>query len=220
MFHHLYGILERPPQASRLPDAGVDDRPVLVRPFANLVVLSTLLESIPRPSPRALSRHHEVQAAVTVPGPLFPFAYGVSVPVGELEPWLAVRARAVRAGLRAVRGHAEMHVSVLALHFGDGDPSRLCRVADRVAEASGLSSWRSRISGRGDNATITLAFLVRRAEVAAFLARIAPVASRAGDVAVVPSGPWPPATFVPSIDLPSRAVGPEVAAPVTVRYAV
>lgn len=217
MLHHLYGILERRPQASRLPDAGVDDRPVVVRPFANLVVLSTLFETIPRPSPRALSRHHEVQAAVTVPGPLFPFPYGVGVPVGELEPWLAVRAGIVRAGLRAVRGHAEMRVSVLALHFGDGDPVRLCKVADRVAEASALTSWRSRVSGSGGNATITLAFLVPRVEVAAFLARIAPVASRAGDVAVVPSGPWPPSTFVPSLD-PPRA-GAEVV-PVAVPYAV
>jgi hypothetical protein len=211
MLHHLYGILERPPQASRLPDAGVDDRPVIVRPFGSLVVLSTLLEATPRPSPCALSRHHEVQAAVTVPGPLFPFPYGVGVPTSELEPWIAVRANAVRAGLRAVRGRAEMRVNVLALRFGDGDPARLCKVADRVAEASGLSSWRSRVSGRGGNAAITLAFLVPRPEVAAFLARIAPIASRAGDVAVVPSGPWPPTTFVPSLEL-----GGEVATPVAV----
>ena len=211
MLHHLYGILERPPQASRLPDVGVDDRPVLVRPFGGLVVLSTLLETTPRPSPCALSRHHEVQAAVTVPGPLFPFPYGVGVPTGELEPWLAVRAGAVRAGLRAVRGRAEMRVSVLALHFGDGDPARLCKVADRVAEASGLSSWRSRVSGRGSNAAITLSFLVPRPDVPAFLARIAPIASRAGEVAVVPSGPWPPTTFVPSLD-----PGGEVPTPVAV----
>lgn len=209
MLHHLYGILERPPQASRLPDAGVDDRPVIVRPFGNLVVLSTLLETTPRPSPCALSRHHDVQAAVTVPGPLFPFPYGVGIPTSELEPWLAVHANAVRAGLRAVRGRAEMRVNVLALRFGDGDPARLCKVADRVAEASGLGTWRSRISGRGGNATITLAFLVPRPEVPAFLARIAPIASRAGDVAVVPSGPWPPTTFVPSLQ-------GEVAAPVAV----
>ena len=204
MLHHLYGILERSPQASRLPDAGVDDRPVIVRPFGSLVVLSTLLERTPRPSPRALNRHHEVQAAVTVPGPLFPVPYGVGVPTTELEPWLATRAGIVRAGLRALRGQVEMRVSVLALHFGDGDPARLCKVADRVAEASGLRSWRSRVSGRGDNATITLAFLVPRAEIASFLARIAPIASRAGDVAVVPSGPWPPVTFVPPLDLSAQ----------------
>jgi hypothetical protein len=216
MRHHLYGILERPPLASRVPDVGVDDRPILIRRIGGLVVLSTLVEATPRPSPSALSRHHEVLAAVTVPGPLFPLPYGVAVPLGELEPWLAVRAGVVRAGLRAVRGRAEMRVSVLALRFGDGDPARLCKVADRVAEATGLTSWRSRMSGRGGNATITLAFLVPRAEVATFLARIAPIASRAGDVAVVPSGPWPPSTFVPALETPE----PAVAAPVAVPYAV
>jgi hypothetical protein len=204
MLHHLYGILERPPVASRLPDTGVDDRPVLVRRIGGFVVLFTLLESCPRPTPRALSRHHEVLGAVTTPGPLFPLPYGVGVPAGQLEPWLAVRASALRAGLRAVRGRVEMHVSVLALRFGDGDQARLCRVADRVAEAAGLATWRSRISGRGSNAAIMLAFLVPRAEVSAFLARIAPVASRAGDVAVVPTGPWPPSTFVSLDAAPSH----------------
>lgn len=214
MLHHLYGILERPPVASRLPDAGVADRPVLVRRVGQHVVLSTLVEATPRPTVSALTRHHDVLAAATTPGPLFPLPYGVGVPFGELEAWLAVRAGLLHAGLRLVRGRAEMRVSVLALRFGDGDPTRLCKVADRVAEATGLASWRSRISGRGGNTTIALAFLVPRAEVAAFLARIAPVASRAGDVAVVPSGPWPPTTFVPSLDVS------ELAAPVAVPYAV
>jgi hypothetical protein len=215
MLHHLYGILERPPVASRLPDTGIDDRPVLVRRIGGFVVLFTPVESCPRLSPRTLSRHHDVLGAVATPGPLFPLPYGVGVPVGELEPWLAVRAAALRAGLRAVRGRVEMHVSVLALRFGDGDQARLCRVADRVAEAAGLTTWRSRISGRGSNAAITLAFLVPRAEVSAFLARIAPVASRAGDVAVVPTGPWPPATFV-SLD----AVAPLRPESIAVPFAV
>ena len=215
MLHHLYGILERPPVASRVPDVGVDDRPVLVRRLGGFVVLSTLLESCPRPTPRSLSRHHDVLGAVVTPGPLFPLPYGVGVTTGELEPWLAVRAAALRAGLRAVRGRVEMHVSVLALRFGDGDPNRLCRVADRVAEAAGLTTWRSRISGRGTNAAITLAFLVPRAEVPAFLARIAPVASRAGDVAVVPTGPWPPFTFA-SFDVAAPAPPESVAVPYAV----
>src|SRR5436305_12707616 len=84
LLHHLYGILERPPLASRLPDAGVDDRPVLVRRLGGLVVLSTLVESTPRPTPTALSRHCEVLTAAMTPGPLFPFHYGVSVPAGAL----------------------------------------------------------------------------------------------------------------------------------------
>lgn len=216
MLHHLYGILERPPVASRLPQAGVDERPVLVHRIGGLVVLSTLVESTPRPSAYALSRHHDVQSAVAAPGPLFPLEYGVGISPGQLEPWLAVRTGLVRAGLRLVRGRVEMRVSVLGLHFGAGDPIRLRDVADRVIAAGGVANWRSRIAGTGGNAALSLAFLVPRDDVSLFLARIAPVASRAGDVAVVPSGPWPSSTFVPSLHLP----GPLVAEPAAVRYAV
>jgi len=208
MLHHLYGILERPPQASRLPETGVGDGPVLLRRVGNLVMLFTPLDALPRRTPYALSRHREVQTAAATPGPFFPLPYGVTVT--DVEPWLAARAAAIRAGLRLVKGRVEMRVSVLALHFADADPRRLSVVADQVAEASGLTTWRSRTAGAGANIAISLAFLVRRAEVATFLARIAPVATHAGDVAVVPSGPWPASTFVPSLESP---VLPALAAP-------
>jgi hypothetical protein len=84
MLQHLYGILERPPVASRLPDVGVDDRPVLVRRIGGFVVLCTLLESAPRSTTRALTRHHDVLTAATTPGPVFPLPFGVDVPLGEL----------------------------------------------------------------------------------------------------------------------------------------
>jgi hypothetical protein len=213
----VYGILERPPETSRLPDVGVDERPVVVRRAGGFVVACTLLDAIPRATASAMSRHHDVLMALAEPGPLFPLPYGVGVPAGGLEPWLATRAARLRAGLRLARGRVEMRVSVLPLHFGGADTARLCTVADRVAEATGLTSWRSRTSGRGDNATITLAFLVPRGDVAAFLARIAPVASRAGDVAVVPTGPWPAFAFVPALDLPAI---PRDAARAPVPYAV
>jgi hypothetical protein len=198
--HHLYGIMEQSPQAARLPGAGVDDACVLARRIGGLTVLSTLVHSAPRPSRIALSRHLDVQAAVAIPGPFFPVPFGLTVPRERLEQWLAVRAGTIRAALGVLRGRTEMRVSLVALHAGDGNPARLCAVADRVAEASGVSSWRSRTAGTGANAAITLAFLIRAAEVPAFLARIAPVAARGGDVAVVPSGPWPATTFVPPLD--------------------
>jgi len=105
---------------------------------------------------------------------------------------------------------------VLALHFGAGDVERLQAVADRVATAAGVANWRGRLSGRGSNAAVVLAILVPRDDVSTFLARIAPIASRAGDVAVVPSGPWPPFTFVPALDLPTTYV----AGPAAIPYAV
>ena len=216
MLHHLYGILERPPVASRLPELGVDERPVLVRRIGGLVVLSTLLETAPRATPCARRRHHDVLQAASNPGPLFPLRYGVYVASAELEPWLAIRVPRIRAGLRSVRGKVEMHVSVLPLHLGRGDVSCVGEVADRVTTAAGVASWRGRASGSGSNIAVSLAFLLSRADVAGFLARIAPVLSRAGDVAVVPSGPWPPMTFVPALDAPA----PSVAEPLAVPYAV
>jgi hypothetical protein len=44
-----------------------------------------------------------------------------------------------------------------------------------------------------------VAFLVPRLEVPDFLTRIAPIASRASGVAVVPTGPWPAYSFVPTL---------------------
>jgi len=38
--------------------------------------------------------------------------------------------------------------------------------------------------------------------VDALLARIAPVVSRAGSIAVVPTGPWPAYSFAPPLDRP------------------
>ena len=211
MRHHLYGVLERPPLASRLPEAGVDEQSILVRRIGGLVLLSTLVEESPRPTPCCRRRHQEVLESVSVPGPLFPLRYGVSVPSREVEAWLAVRAPMIRAGLRTVRGKVEMHVNVLAPHFGMADVGRVQDVADRVTSASGIASWRGRLADTGGNAAVALAFLVPRAEVATFLARIAPVASRAADIAVVPSGPWPPFTFVPPLDAPLSHVPDAVA---------
>src|SRR2546422_5798271 len=51
----------------------------------------------------------------------------------------------------------------------------------------------------------SVAFLLPRGELADFLARIAPVASRAVGVAVVPTGPWPAYSFVPTFDRPPLA---------------
>ena len=206
MLHHLYGILERLPPTARLPDAGIDEHPVRARRIGGVVLLASLLESPPRPGPRTLGRHLDVLAAMSAPGPLFPLPCGITIPSAEVGPWVAARAAAIRAGLALVRGRVEMRVSVLALHFGEGDSGRLRAVADRVTAASGYGSWRSHEAGRRGNAAITLAFLVPRLEISTFLARIAPVVARAGDVAVVPSGPWPASTFVPPLDRAAPAL--------------
>lgn len=61
-------------------------------------------------------------------------------------------------------------------------------------------AWHFRASANGDNVAASVAFLVPRDEVGAFLARIAPVASRAAGIAVVPTGPWPAYSFAGSFE--------------------
>ena len=120
-----------------------------------------------------------------------------------------------------------MSVKLLRLHCGhsidrtcrecaDGAPGvvQLRELAERLVSQAGIERWRYRSPGGGSNVAGSVAFLVARAEVDAFLARIAPIASRAAGIAVVPTGPWPPYSFVPSFDrfplqrlrLPGRGV--------------
>jgi hypothetical protein len=73
---------------------------------------------------------------------------------------------------------------------------------------AGIEQWRYRPAGTGGNVVASVAFLLPRTELAEFLARIAPVASRAVGVAVVPTGPWPAYSFVPAFDRPPLAAVP------------
>jgi Gas vesicle synthesis protein GvpL/GvpF len=80
------------------------------------------------------------------------------------------------------------------------DERRLRELADQIVDRAALAQWRYRPSGTAGNVVASVAFLLPRAELADFLARIAPVASRAVGVAVVPTGPWPAYSFVPAFD--------------------
>jgi hypothetical protein len=71
--------------------------------------------------------------------------------------------------------------------------------AERLVERAALPQWRYTACGSGVSLGATLAFLVPRGEVQEFLARIAPLASRAAGLAVVPGGPWPAYSFAPSL---------------------
>src|SRR2546426_477945 len=92
----------------------------------------------------------------------------------------------------------------------DGAPGvvQLRELAERLVIQSGIERWRYRSPSRGSNVAGSVAFLVPRSEVDGFLARIAPVASRATGIAVVPTGPLPTYSFVPSFDrFPSAPLG-------------
>ena len=85
------------------------------------------------------------------------------------------------------------------------DERHLRELADQIVERAALAQWRYRPAGTAGNVVASVSFLLPRAELADFLARIAPVASRAVGVAVVPTGPWPAYSFVPAFDRPLLA---------------
>ena len=97
---------------------------------------------------------------------------------------------------------------------GGIDPPRgpgereLRALAEQLVGRAGVEPWRYRPAGSGGNVIASVAFLVPRTDLAEFLARIAPIASRATGVAVVPTGPWPAYSFVPAFDRPPLAVAP------------
>jgi hypothetical protein len=141
---------------------------------------------------------------------MVPFRFGTAVPSPEIDGWLVTHRGLLRATIAALRGCVEMNVKLLRLDLSspspngsDGDPRRagqLDALGQRLVAGAGIQSWRYRVQGSGSNLAASVAFLVPRAEVADFLTRIAPIASRAIGVAVVPTGPWPPYSFVPPLN--------------------
>lgn len=221
MNHYIYAIVERLPGRWRPPMAGLAGASVVPRRCDDLVVLSSLLDTVPSPSPRSLALHQDVVATLVDAPATLPMPYGTAVPVAELPGWLAGHRPTVTAALRAVRGCVEMTVKLLRLEGaiarqlggrGGGHPSgpspgvpgdrgeaELRALAEALAERAALPQWRYRPSGSAGNVTAVVAFLVPRPDLAGFLARIAPVASHAAGVAVVPTGPWVPHSFVPEL---------------------
>ena len=216
MYQHLFAIVDRLPRSWRPPVCALG--PVGVHAFDGLEVLACACESIPPATARALAQHHEVVARAMDADALLPFRFGTAVPAGELAAWCAAHAERIRATLAELRGAVEMGVKLLRLHCGHGaepscpecaghppDVGELRQLADRLAERAGLERWHFRASANGDNIAGSVAFLVPRDEVEAFLARIAPVASRAAGIAVVPTGPWPAYSFAGSFERPPLA---------------
>ena len=215
MNHYLYAIVDRLPAPWRPPAAGGAGAAVFPHRMDDLVILSSLLESIPVLGPRTLAVHQDVVASVVDAPATLPFGYGTVVPAPRLEDWLATHRGTVTAALGVVRGCVEMVVKLLRLngaivHPGPGrgvgwDEPVLRPLADALIERAALAQWRYRPSGGAGNVASAVSFLVPRADLGDFLARIAPVASHAHDVAVVPTGPWAPYSFVPDLGRPPLA---------------
>jgi hypothetical protein len=212
---YLYALVERLPARWRPPTVGIGDASVVPRRVDSIVVLGSLLDAVPPASPRTLTLHQAVVASVADAVAVLPLRYGVAIPATGLVDWLAAHGRAVTAALASVRGCVEITVKLLRLDGATakppsgrdhGDDASLHRhdhelraLADTLAERAGVSRWQYQPSSRAGNVAASAAFLVARADVPAFLARIAPVASHAAGVAVVPTGPGVPYSFVPDL---------------------
>ena len=212
MYQYLYAIADRLPAAWRPPAASVGG-PVELRRLGDLVVLVSRLDRLPEANARTLALHHDVVATTLEASGTVPFRFGMVVDAQDLDAWLAAHAPLVNTTLAQLRGSVEMNVKLLRLHCGhsidrtcrecaDGAPGvvQLRELGERLVTQAGIERWRYRSPGGGSNVAGSVAFLVARSEVDGFLARIAPVASRATGIAVVPTGPWPPYSFVPNFD--------------------
>jgi len=216
---YLYAIVDRLPARWRPPTAGIGGASVVPRRIDNVVVLGSLIDTVPAPSPRTLALHQDIVAALVDARATLPFRYGTAVPAVELPGWLAARRGLVGAALGSVRGCVEMTVKLLRLDCAIGDQlagrdrsrrtgatadgpgeRELQALAQALAERAALPQWRYRPSGSAGNVAASVAFLVPRTDLTGFLARIAPVASHAVGIAVVPTGPWAPYSFVPELD--------------------
>jgi hypothetical protein len=210
---YMYAVVEGLPPAWRPPPAVVPGASVDRRRLGPLLLLGSALDAVPPANPKTLALHHDVVASTLDAHAVLPFRYGTTVAADEADTWLGAQRPAREAALAQVRGCVEMSVKLLRLDGGI-DPPRgpgereLRALAEQLVGRAGVEPWRYRPAGSGGNVIASVAFLVPRTELAEFLARIAPIASRATGVAVVPTGPWPAYSFVPAFDRPPLAVLP------------
>jgi hypothetical protein len=214
---YMYAVVEGLPASWRPPPAVAPAASVERHHVGPLLVLGSTVDAVPAANPKTLALHHDVVASALDALAVLPFRYGTAVGDGEGDAWLGAHRAALETALAEVRGCVEMSVKLLRLDSGveQAGPGeeKLRALADQIVNRASIEQWRYRPAGTGGNVVASVGFLVPRAEVAEFLARIAPIASRAVGVAVVPTGPWPAYSFVPAFDRPPLAVAPPPAPP-------
>jgi len=205
---YLYAVADGVPRAWRPPREGVDGASVIAIRIDTMVLAASPVAARPVVTPRVAARHQEVVAGLLEARAVLPFPPGTTVGEDEIGAWMTSRLAEMRGALNEVAGHVEMTVRLLRLDAPSGrerqSGDRLRGVADSLVERAGLPHWRYRPSAR-DGLAASLAFLVPRGDVPAFLAHIAPVAARAEGFAVVPTGPSAPWSFAPSLEAPVAA---------------
>ena len=219
---YLYAIVQGLPRRWRPPATGVGGGAVVARPIGGLVVVAGAVTTLPPRTPRTLALHHDVVATTLPADAVLPLPYGTVMRSREIDAWLSAHRGRVLRSLARLRGCLEMTVRLVRLDAAPisevgrmparresvvhrGKPradAGLDTLASEVIDRAGLAEWRYE-PGTGDSAA-SVAFLVPSADLAQFLTRIAPVASRAVGVAVVPTGPRAPYSFVPALDESER----------------
>lgn len=200
--HHVYAVVDALPAHWRPPVVGVGGAPVQAWHLGDVVLVSSPVSAPLSRSFPVLAEHDDVLRTLMDASALLPFRVGTVV--GDPGAWLAARNRAVRDGLETLRGSVEVPVRLLGLD-GTVGGADLRALAERLAERA--ARWRSCYQPAPRSVlAASLAFLVPRDEVTALLARIAPIASRARGIAVVPTAPGPAYSFAPPVLEPDAAV--------------
>jgi gas vesicle protein GvpL/GvpF len=210
---YLYALVEGLPPAWRAPSSGIRGAAVTVRRWGDRSLITSAVDSVPAPNPRVLATHHDIVASTLDAHAVLPFHYATLAGAIGADAWLSSRREAIDSALALIRGCVEMTVKLLRLdcavtqhvgvRAGDGssaDERQLKALGDHLIAHAELPHARYRPAGTAGNVAASVAFLVPRAELPGFLTRIAPIASRATGVAVVPTGPWPAYSFVPPFD--------------------
>lgn len=204
---YLYAIVDSLPTRWRPSSSGVGGGTVTAHPVRNLVLVASPVGLPPARTPQAEASHQDILSGLLDAGAVLPFPFGTVVADNELGAWLELRWSRICSAIEHLRGRIEMNVRLLRLDphapTEQGAEALLRGVAERLVERAGLAAWRYAPTGHGANVAASVAFLVPHDEVAAFLARIAPVVARVPDVAVVPTGPWPAYSFAPALEDPA-----------------
>jgi hypothetical protein len=206
---YVYAIVEGLPRRWRPPSEGVAAAPVVARPVRELIVIVSVLDAAPAPTPRTAALHQAVLATTLQADAVLPLAVGTILRASDLDAWLGAHIGLLRTHMARLRRQVEMTVRLVSLTGSYGACPALRATAERLVEHVGMPEWRYRDEGKGGLSS-SLAFLVPRDGVGDFLARLAPIAARSGSVAVVPTGPSAPASFSPRLPLPGStgAAGP------------
>jgi hypothetical protein len=195
---YLYALAEGLPTRWRPPTSGVGSSPVVVRCVQGVALITSSIDSAPRPTPRTVALHDEVISATLAAEAVLPLEFGTVTAAPHVDAWVATHLGFVRAHLAHLRRHVEMTIRLVSLASTAGSDASLRSTAECLVARAGLPEWRYQGNGPSGLSS-SLAFLVPRDAVADFLARIAPVAARARTIAVVPTGPCAPLSFSPRL---------------------